>query len=70
MRLCRVKPAAAAIGRAAPVSALWPRLAGFRSASGRGRAETLFLPEWLLRLLKHVKARQPHIREIAFTETL
>ena len=55
----------------APVSTLvWPRLAGFHSASGRGRAETLFLPEWLLRLLKRVKARQPHIRQIAFTETL
>ena len=67
MRRCRVKPAAAAI----PVSAfVWPRRAGFRSASGRGRAETLVLPEWLLRLLKHVKARQPHIRQIPFTETL
>ena len=30
----------------------------------------LFLPEWLLRLLKHVKARQPHIHQIAFAETL
>jgi hypothetical protein len=39
-------------------------------ASGRGQAEMLFLPEWLLRLLKQVKARQPHIRQIAFTETL
>ena len=29
-----------------------------------------FRPEWLLRLLKRVKARQPHIRQIAFTETL
>jgi hypothetical protein len=44
--------------------------AGFRSASGRVRAETLVLPEWLLRLIKHVKARQPYIRQIAFTETL
>ena len=47
-----------------------PRRTGFRSASGRGRAEALVLPEWLLRLLKHVKARQPDIRQIPFTETL
>ena len=47
-----------------------PRRTGFRSASGRGRAEALVLPEWLLSLLKHVKARQPDIRQIPFTETL
>jgi hypothetical protein len=47
-----------------------PRRTGFCSASGRGRAEALVLPEWLLRLLKHVKARQPDIRQIPFTETL
>jgi hypothetical protein len=39
-------------------------------AALRAEVGRLFLPEWLLRLLKQVKAHQPHIRQIAFTETL